>query len=138
MSGIGGTPQNFTFAATALGAASGLVIPLNNPTPAVLTSVLAAFVTGATVGNRNLYMAVRLGAVTLWFANPGAAQAASLTQNYLFGQGIPLVTPAAGISANYMPLPRLLAVPALASLVFIDNANIATTDTVAAQVQLTY
>jgi len=140
MSGVVGTPQLVTIAAIALGGASGVAVAVGNSTPGILNSVLVSFVTGATIGNRALYMALRTSAAgaNFWIGNPGVNQAASLTGNYAWGQNVALGTAAAGIAINYAPIPRGILLPPNAFIAFVDNAGLSGTDTVAAVLQLTY
>jgi hypothetical protein len=123
---------------TALGAVSGVNIPLVTPQNAQFCNQLAAYITyvaSATVGNRRLSVQIKdaAGNIMLQVANALTLQAASTTWFYTLGPGMPAADLSAALGmALAWPL-RFVIQPG-SSLQILDLANISTADTVAANI----
>lgn len=90
-----------------------------------INSLLATLATTATVGNRQLEVWVRDATDNVLFKiKAGVVQAASLTYDYVFADGLPRET---AVVANTLmtPLPKNLVLPAGYKLRVFDSAAIA-------------
>lgn len=139
MSELIGNPIQLQKAATALGAAAGLVIPLQNTSQwAKLVSFILTYVASATVGNRQVVVDVLDASANVIFKWHQATNITAGQTAFLQGAGgianAAVVTPI----VQTMPIPDDCFVPPGGSIRVSDFANIDVNDTVAAQIVVTY
>lgn len=133
-----GNPKSAIFAAAALGAAAGRAMALGGDSNqwVVLVSLLLTYVASATAGNRVIVVQVKDSAGDiLWSVTQGTSVTAGTTVRIGLGGGVPASNQTTPVQ-QFMPIPDGFTVPANASIVVFDNANVDTTDTVAANIVL--
>lgn len=129
-----GNPVETITAATKLGAAAGVAIPLNNSGWAVLISVFAKFVATATGGNRIVMLQLldKAGNI-IWQISQGTAITSGQTALLGYGGGVAAQAFTAPI-LQVAPLPAECSIPPMATMQFLDGNNVDVNDTVAPNV----
>lgn len=98
-------------------------------------SLHAIYVSGATVGNRNLELRLLSGGSVIGRVPVGATQAASLTRTYMFYPGAVDLTAFRDTDFIMTPIPYWF-VDASMSLQLVDNKAIAAADTCTSNLQV--
>jgi hypothetical protein len=123
-----GNPVEIVVPAGILGTAGGRVLSLNNPVWVCVSSIRLTLVTTATVGNRQVMVFFNDAAsVTFFRAAASAVQAASTSNAYSLGSGIPTSTVGSNQS---IAIPSGLMLPPLSNITIADSANIDVNDNI--------